>query len=619
MSKQRTHAEEASLHGYPRPQLRRKQWIPLDGQWDFAIDAEGTIESAAKVKFDRRIIVPFAPETPASEVEETGFFKACWYRRQFATPSLAGDQRLILHFGAVDHRATVWVNDSLAMRHEGGYTPFWADVSGLLVPGKTQTIIVRAEDDPHDLSQPRGKQDWKPEPHSIWYYRTSGIWQSVWMERVNRFHIERIRWQADAARWEISLHARIASSQASGRGLRLRVRLSLRGQLLAEDIYDVRDGEVERIIVLPDPGIDDARAELLWSPWAPNLIDADLELLDPKGNVLDAVASYTAMRSIHVSRDRLVLNGRPIALQMALDQGYWPQSGLTAPDDDAYRRDVELAKAMGFNGVRKHQKIESPRYLYWADKLGLMVWEEMPSVYNFTSRSIRRLTRQWMEAIERDASHPCIVAWVPFNESWGVPDLPVSASQRHAIQALYHLTKTLDASRPVIGNDGWEAAATDIIAIHDYEADPRRLLRRYDTRSEELARILQSERPGHRILLLEGFAYQGQPIMLTEFGGIAYAKDQNHTWGYSRAGSPEDLAGRYAQLLAAVRALPVLAGFCYTQFTDTYQEANGLLYMDRTPKFPLEEIACATRGVRSRDDEQIEAKWRERLMSLQRG
>ena len=311
---------------------------------------------------------------------------------------------------------------------------------------------------------------------------------------------------------------------------------------------------MERAIQLPDPGIDDAHNELMWSPGSPTLIDAELDLFDSSGEQLDHVSSYTAMRSVQLSADRFVLNGRPMQLQLVLNQGYWPDGGLTAPDDNAYRRDVELIKSMGFNGCRMHQKIESPRFLYWADKLGLLVWEEMPSVYAFSDVSIRRLATQWMEALDRDVSHPCIVAWVPFNESWGVPDLPISRAQRDAVQAMYHLTKSLDPTRPVIGNDGWEASATDILAIHDYEADARTILRRYTSSNDAIERILSTERPGHKILMLEGFNYAGQPVMLTEFGGIAFSRDKNGTWGYSRARTSNELACRYAQLLAAVRA-----------------------------------------------------------------
>jgi hypothetical protein len=327
------------------------------------------------------------------------------------------------------------------------------------------------------------------------------------------------------------------------------------------------------------------------------------------------VRSYTALRAVGVQGDRFILNGRPYRLRMALDQGYWPTSGMTAPDDEALRRDVVLAKLMGFNGVRKHQKIEDPRYLYWADRHGLLVWEEMPSAYRFSRLAIERLTREWIEALQRDASHPCIVAWVPFNESWGVPDLPSVPAQRHAVQALYHLTHTLDPSRPVIGNDGWESSATDIVGIHDYDTDPAHLLKRYET-SEAMPQLFKRERPAGRLLTLEGHPHQGQPIMLTEFGGIAFS-DRPGSWGYARSETAEEFLQAYRALLAAVRELPLFAGFCYTQFADTYQEANGLLYADRTPKAPLREIALATAGSRHPAEDRLEEEWEARSLALQ--
>ena len=326
--------------------------------------------------------------------------------------------------------------------------------------------------------------------------------------------------------------------------MRLRLRLRSRGQLLADDRYLVVHGEVHRGVALSDPGIDDSRNELLWSPHVPNLIDVDVELCDEDGTRLDVVHSYCALRSVGVQGDRFLLNSRPYPLRMVLDQGYWPDTGLTAPDDAALRRDVELAKAMGFNGVRKHQKIEDPRYLFWADTLGLAVWEEMPSAYRFTPRSVERLSREWTAVIARDYSHPCLIAWVPVNESWGVPNLPESPSERHYVQALYHLTKTLDATRPVIGNDGWESVATDIIGIHDYDDQPERIARRYRA-DEVLPRLFKRERPGGRMLVLEGHPHRDQPLMLTEFGGIALRLDG--TWGYSVATGAEDFARRYAR------------------------------------------------------------------------
>ena len=248
--------------------------------------------------------------------------------------------------------------------------------------------------------------------------------------------------------------------------------------------------------------------------------------------------------------------------------------------------------------------------------MGLLIWEEMPSAYRFTRRSVNRLTREWIAAVKRDFSHPCIMAWVPFNESWGVPDLPDSPAQRHYVQALYHLTKTLDPTRPVIGNDGWESVATDVIGIHDYDHDPERIGERYGT-EERLPRLFKRERPGGRLLMLGPQGQSDQPLMLTEFGGIAFSPNERHAWGYSKVESAEILAERYGRLLSAVRSLGLLAGFCYTQFADTYQEANGLLYADRRPKFPLEQIVLATRGPEVRE-QPVEWEWRERLMEAQR-
>jgi hypothetical protein len=373
------------------------------------------------------------------------------------------------------------------------------------------------------------------------------------------------------------------------------VTLASRGTLLAADTYTVVAGEVHRRIALSDPGIDDSRNELLWSPDSPNLIAVQLDLWGKRGELLDHAVSYTALRSTAVQGDRFVLNNRPYLLRMVLDQGYWSDTGMTAPDDEALRRDAMLARQMGFNGVRKHQKIEDPRYLYWADRVGLAVWAEMPSAYRFTNDSVDRLIREWSEVLTRDYSHPCIIAWVPINESWGVPNLPDNPSERHYVQALYHLTRTLDSTRPVIGNDGWESVATDIIGIHDYDDRPDRIMKRYRA-DEVLPRLFKRERPGGRILVLEGQMHAEQPLMLTEFGGIAFSRDRQRTWGYSRCDSPEEFARRYRELLDIVRELQVFSGFCYTQFADTYQEANGLLFADRTPKIPVHEIAAATRG-----------------------
>jgi beta-galactosidase/beta-glucuronidase len=577
--------------GYPRPQLQRPRWYSLNGSWEFAFDAEGAWTQPEEVPWNERIAVPFAPEVRASGVNAPGFFRACWYRKRFELPERAEQERWILHFGAVDWQATVWVNGAYAGEHQGGYTPFHFDITDFATDPEC-VVVVRAEDDPHDLAKPRGKQDWLLQPHSIWYPRTTGIWQTVWLEKVPSTRIARVSFTPNLARWELGLQIWVEGARRSD--LRLGVRLQSAGTLLAADSYQIVNGEVHRGIALSDPGIDDSRNELLWSPHAPNLIDVELTLFDERGTAIEQLRSYTALRTTAVQGDRFLLNGRPYLLRMVLDQGYWPDTGLTAPHDQALKRDVELARQMGFNGVRKHQKIEDPRYLFWADALGLAVWEEMPSAYRFTGASVERVAREWTSVIQRDYSHPCVIAWVPINESWGVPNLPDNPRERHYVQALYHLTKTLDPTRPVIGNDGWESVATDIIGIHDYDDQPDRIARRYRA-TDVLPRLFKRERPGGRLLVLEGGTpHTDLPLMLTEFGGIAVAG--SGTWGYSTCRTAADLADRYRRLLAAVRSLGLLAGFCYTQFSDTYQEANGLLHADRTPKFPLAQIASATAG-----------------------
>ena len=580
--------------GYPRPQLRRAIWYSLNGEWDFAVDADARWRSPREVEWSEHIEIPFSPEAAASGIARTGFFRMCWYRRHLELPAKDSSERWLIHFGAIDYAATVWINGIYACDHVGGNTPFTVDVTDIVMDNQCE-IVVRAEDDPHDLAKPRGKQDWQLNPHSIWYPRTTGIWQTVWLERVPGTRIGRLAFTPNLARWEVGVEACLEGTHRSP--LRLGVKLQNGTDVLAADTYELVNGEVHRGIALSDPGIDDSRNELLWSPDAPTLLQVQLELWGERGELIDSLESYLGLRSVAVQGDRFLLNGRPYLLRMVLDQGYWPDGGLTAPDDEALKRDVLLAREMGFNGVRKHQKIEDPRYLYWADRLGLAVWEEMPSAYRFTPRSVQRLSREWMDVIHRDYSHPSIVSWVPINESWGVPNLPDNPRERHYVQALYHLTKTLDPTRPVVGNDGWESVATDIIGIHDYDEHPERIAKRYMA-EDVLPRLFKRERPAGRLLVLEGHPHADLPVMLTEFGGLALVQSRPGAWGYTVCATDEDFARQYEHLLKVVRNLGLIAGFCYTQFTDTYQEANGLLYANRTPKVPLARIAAATLGRR---------------------
>jgi beta-galactosidase/beta-glucuronidase len=576
---------------HPRPQLRRDGWTSLNGPWEFTLDPDARLRAPAEVAFADRILVPFAPETPRSGVDDTGLFRACWYRRSFRAPALAPGERLLLRFGAVDHQATVWVNGARAGEHEGGYTPWAVDVTELLAGDGEQEVVVRAFDDPLDLEKPRGKQDWLRDPHIAWYPRTTGIWQTVWLEVLPAAYVEAVRWGSDVPGWALELEAHVGGPERDD--LRLELTLRRGDEVLAEDAWSVRGGEVRRRIGLVDRGIRSERNALLWSSDHPTLIDAELRLTGPEG-VLDVVASYTAMRSVRVEGHRFLLNDRPIELRLVLDQGYWPDTGMTPPDLDAIERDVDLVKALGFNGVRKHQKVEDPRFLRVADERGLLVWGEMPSAYRFSRRAARRTTEEWLRIVERDASHPCVVAWVPFNESWGVPDLARDPAQRAFIRGVFHLTKAVDPGRPVIGNDGWEVVAGDFLGVHDYETDPERLRWRLGQDDEDLT---GRERFYGHLVLLEGATREGRPLLLTEFGGIAFTADadERETWGYDRVRSADDFRRRYEELLAAVHASGV-AGFCYTQLTDCYQEANGLLTADREPKAPLAALAAATAG-----------------------
>ncbi len=584
---------------YPRPQLRRTQWLNLDGAWDAMLDDQAEYADPATVPFDRTIMVPFPPEAKASGVHDTGFRRRVWYRRVVGLDdSLAplGDERLMLHFGAVNHRARVWVNGHFAIQHKGGHSPFSIDVTRYITSGdegeaNALEIVVQAEDDPTDMHKVRGKMDWELDPHSIWYPRTTGIWRTVWLEKVARAHVEQLRWNADVACWQIHLNALISHAPSDST---LNVILRIGGKTLVSDRCLMTGPRLSRTFQLPDPGIDDARAAWLWSPESPQLIEAEVSLHDG-GIVLDTVFSYTALRTVGVDGDRFVLNSRAYYLRMVLDQGYWPDSLMVASSDQL-RDDVLLIKRLGFNGVRKHQKSEDPRWLYWCDVLGLCVWGEMPSAYGFSSETVHGVLEEWKELVERDISHPCIVAWVPTNESWGVPELMYDQRQVDFVRAMYHLTRALDGSRPVVGNDGWEMPCGDFVNIHDYHADPEELLQRYGTR-EQVAYTLEHVRPARRRLVIDGFSGEGKPLFLSEFGGIAcLGSSKEKGWGYSVAKDGPELLERYRTLMAAIHRCRPLSGFCYTQLTDTFLEKNGLLTEDRVPKAPIEALAEATRG-----------------------
>jgi hypothetical protein len=570
---------------HPRPLLRRA-WTSLDGTWEFALE-DGP--------FDWRIEVPFAPEAPASGVAVTTV-GSCTYRRQQPVDPPRGDDRVLLHFGAVDRQATVWANGTVVTHHEGGYTPFAADVTEAARSG-TLDITIRAVDDPADLEAPRGKQDWRETPHVIWYPRTTGIWRSVWLERVPATHVSDVEWSCSLADMTVRAVIRIAGPSD---GAAVRVRLCHGHREVGAASGRAVGGQATIELPVGDGGIDD-RWGLVWWPRWPVLLDAEVEVLDEAGSVLDRVLSYTALREVAVRDGRFLINGRPVFLRLVLDQGYWPETGLTAPDAAAFRRDLQLARAMGFNGVRKHQKVEDPRCHAVADELGMLVWAEMPSAYRPGTRTTQRLLREWADVIVSQRGHPSVVAWVPLNESWGVPAIASDTRQRALAEGMAATAGALDGTRPVSVNDGWETCGGDIVGIHDYSQDPAVLARRYAD-AAAVDEVLTSIVPGlaGRRVDLDGQPAGGRAVVLSEFGGIRLGESDDD-WGYATATSPEDLLERYREQWGAVHASTALAGACWTQLTDTYQEANGLLRDDRTPKVDPEALSRATRG-RNRGD-----------------
>ncbi|CAN5212066.1 glycoside hydrolase family 2 [soil metagenome] len=587
---------------YPRPQFRRSHWTNLNGEWSFAFDDgdEGLAKGWPQVSpedpgaddspFHQKITVPFCYQSELSGIGETAFHDVVWYARTFEH-ELQADGRLLLHFGAVDYRATVWVNGIQAAEHEGGHTPFSADVTHTLRGGENM-LVVRAEDPSQDTTIPRGKQYWKEESAGIFYTRTTGIWQTVWLEPVNRRRLASLRLTPDVDSASLDIECEISGFEPD---MALRIVVELDGDTVLEDRISLTSRVLKRRLPLtrhgeaPDtPHIGEWTGLALWSPGEPNLYDLQLELLGADGETLDTVESYFGMRKVETKGGGVFLNGRPLYQRLVLDQGYWPGGVLTAPTDDDLKRDIELTKAMGFNGARKHQKVEDPRWLYWADRLGFLVWGEIANAYQYSPDYVRRITAEWQEAVRRDYNHPCVVAWVPINESWGVPDLATDGRQREHLLALYHLTHSLDGTRPVISNDGWEHARTDLLALHNYR-DADNLAANYASVESTIAAT-----PANRPAYVAGHGYRGEPILITEFGGIAFAGGEGKDWGYSTVAGEDEFLERYAALIDALRGCNPVQGFCYTQLTDVEQEVNGLLTYDRRPKADLARIKETT-------------------------
>jgi beta-galactosidase/beta-glucuronidase len=578
---------------HPRPLLARADWVDLTGTWEFAYDDDnqGLSEGwhAPQRSFDRTIFVPFPPESKLSGVHDPSYHPVVWYRRRVTLPPATADERTLLHFGAVDYRATVWANGVVVGEHEGGHTPFTCDLTDARAATSDEAVVVvRAEDQPTDVGQPRGKQDWQAEPHDIWYHRTTGIWQPVWLERVPATHVVEAQWTPDVAGARVRLE--VALNRVPASACTLTVVLRSEGRALAEQSVRVTEQRTHTDIALPFLRNGRERRRWLWSPASPTLLDADITVAEDDADAGDRVDSYLGLRTVAVRDGAFLLNGRNVYVRSVLAQGYWPESHLAAPSEAALRREAELVKELGFNAVRVHQKVEDPRFLYWCDRLGLLVWGEMANAFRFDTQTVERLTREWLEVLRRDRSHPCIVTWVPINESWGIDHVASDPAQRSYATALYHLTKSIDPDRPVVSNDGWEHTESDIWTVHDYTPRGAGLRARYGT-ADDVERMLYEGRPARRRVVLDPRRDHGQPVMLTEFGGVHFDPlGREQGWGYSSVDSAEAYGDRLAELFAAVQDSRVLAGFCYTQLTDTEQEQNGLLTEAREPKIPVKRV-----------------------------
>lgn len=582
---------------YPRPQLVREAYRILNGSWQFAFDDE---KAALREKWyapgyelDRQITVPFAFESRNSGIQDPGPHAAMLYKRQVSIPQEWAGKRIVLHFGAVDYRCRVYVNGEMVGTHEGGCVGFSFDITDQLSPEGPQELAVYVEDPWADQTIPRGKQFWEAESTGIWYTRTSGIWQTVWMEPVSPAHIKALRFTSDIDAGSVRVD--IMAPEAAGHSAHIQI--AYEGKPVAEATLTLTQSCTSTCLYLLDSDIFRTNAHgngWLWWPWDPHLFTVHVRLLDGDCCV-DCVDSYFGMRKIHTQNGMVYLNNRPFYMKLVLDQGYWPDGLLTAPTDQDFQTDIQLAKKLGFNGCRKHQKVEDPRFLYWADRLGFLVWGEIAAPCLYENNAASRLTREWLEVVERDYNHPSIVCWVPINESWGVSQIHLNRRQQEYSLSLYHMLKALDGTRLVVSNDGWEMTRTDLCAVHNYahgEADNRRA---YD-----YFRFLLSDReaflegmPAGRNLYAEGFSYQGEPILLTECGGIAYQPTvRENGWGYTSAASEEAFISDYKRVVEAILDSPFLYGFCYTQLTDVEQETNGLLTYDRQFKCDPKAI-CA--------------------------
>jgi beta-glucuronidase len=582
---------------YPRPQAVRPDWLNLNGEWEFEIDqGDSGLERGLRQRSLRdRITVPFAPESAASGLGQTDFLHAVWYRRTVVVPREWAGRDVLLHFGAVDHDATVWVNDAEVGRHRGGFSSFTVPLSGVAAPGEEAVIVVRARDTPGE-PQARGKQSTRYANSAAHYTRTTGIWQTVWLEPVPPQHIRSLhivpRYASSA--FDVTVDcARLAAG--------LLVTAELSDELGPAASAETAAGDLAPRLVITIPG-DRIRA---WSPEDPHLYDLTVRLRRPDGTVVDQVGSYAGLRSVAIEGSRVLINGEPVFQRLVLDQGLWPDTLMTAPDDAALVRDIELSLAAGFNGARLHQKVFEERYLYHADRLGYLVWGEFGDwgvaghgVTGDNQQPPASFITQWLEVLHRDRNHPAIIGWCPLNETYQVLHDRITQLD-DVTRGMYLAAKAADPTRPVLDASGYShrVRGADIYDSHSYEQDPAAFRRQQSGLKE--GRPFVNLLKGQTISL----PYAGQPFFVSEYGGIWWNPrlatdsgseqddDRTGSWGYGdRVRTIEEWYDRYDRLTAVLLGNPGMFGYCFTQLTDTFQEENGIYDVDRRPKFDIGRI-----------------------------
>ena len=563
---------------YPRPQFRRENWQGLNGEWEFAFDDENEGERygypAGKRPLPLKINVPFSYQYPASGIGDTAQHDVVWYRRLFRIERGKRGKRALLCFNAADYKTDVWVNGAHVLTHTGGYAPFSADITAYLKRDEN-VLVVRCEDARSDFV-PRGKQSWTGEPFGCWYVPNTGIWQSVWLEFFGEDCIAEHSLFCDYDKTE--LYGELTTLY--GLADEAEISVFYEGKLLKRERF-TQFGRCARYrFALPKGFTDDYS----WSPENPRLLNVDFSLYGG-GKQLDLAHARIGMRKISIDEHgKICLNNRPYYQRLVLDQGYWKESGITPPSADALKKDIELAKAMGFNGARKHQKSEDPYYCYYAEELGFLTWCEMPSAYRFCAEEAAALAKEWQEILRTARNCTSNVCYVPLNESWGTREICTDGHQQDFARALYYLTKSLDPTRLVSTNDGFEIVnPTDVVGVHDYA-----VAKREEFREKYKPGLYSGLCPQGWGLYAQGNAYEGQPVLLTEFGGIAMKSDANGgAWGYNEgAENEEELLRRLEELLHGI-AETEFQGYCYTQLTDVQQEVNGLLTAERKPKADL--------------------------------